>query len=1242
VFQIRLILTFVRLAQLKMVTNEVFKQFIETNSSPAIRAKAKDIEVDNLVVGNLGITANARGTQLYRVNVVLFKGKIHSTSCTCTSAFESTCVHVIAVLKAADRLLITRIGVKDKPKPVEEKVNAHASMYSFLDFSFDKLTNSFIFEHLRATSSSSFRTNSIGKIDYGTAELLISRSFYDREKVEVTYNNGDLTLECHCIQPKDRLCEHQEQAMYMLKDDTNVRVFFDADFRLRYLQKKVIDYGLQHETNLDDYFQLKLEYNSLLIQPKIKGLISLSELNKTKLANDLKLVDHKPAIFKQQENTSTKKIIVFGQGKQDDDFFVNVMSSNLTKEGKIKNPLRLEDAKKTLLSIEDTQELRFFIGISRFQELEYRYHGKQNLEEEIEGLRAIVKNPLELDVYCLDSKVSDAVTASSIKPVQLQKAKVDLHLKVVQKQQFYEITPKVYVDGSVVPYAQLKLVYRYFLRMEDKLLFVPDVDVLRVLNYLKKHNHKLLIHQLKFDEFRTSVLANIEERVSIDYTFLKPASETQLIENGFLIERKKVIYLSESDDFVLLTPVIRYGTVEIPVRGKRRIYAYDALGEAFEVDRDETEELRFIRTIEDQYPTFSKQEGFDYYYLHKKHFLDEGWFLNAFERWNLDEIELLGFNELKNNNLSPSKMKVNVGVASGIDWFDTSIRVSFGNQDVRLRDIQRALHNQSRFVKLGDGRLGMMPEEWIEKFSKFFRTGEIHEQSIRTSKMNFSLIDELFEDEVLSNEVRDEISMYRRKMVEFEHITEVEVPKKLKATLRDYQKHGLNWLHFLDEFNFGGCLADDMGLGKTVQILAFILSLKEKSKEKKTHLIVLPTSLLFNWKLEIEKFAPSLKTHTIYGIDRKKDHEGFEKYDIIFTTYGTMLSDISVLKNFHFDYIFLDESQAIKNPDSKRYKAVRLLQSRNKIVLTGTPIENNTFELYAQFSFVSPGFLGSTQRFRDNYSIPIDKFKDGLRAKELQRKLNPFLLRRTKKQVAAELPEKTEMVIYCEMGTEQRKVYDSYKNEFKLYLQKSDSDDLLNKNMHILQGLTKLRQICDSPALLSDQEYYGSDSSKMNELMGQIEQHSSEHKILIFSQFVTMLDLIKHELDAREVKYEYLTGKTKDRAERVKQFQEDDETRVFLISMKAGGTGLNLTEADYVFIVDPWWNPAVENQAIDRCYRIGQKKNVMAIRLICPDTIEQKIMQLQESKKELIDDLIKIDSKALKSLSKEDILQLLD
>jgi SNF2 family DNA or RNA helicase len=312
------------------------------------------------------------------------------------------------------------------------------------------------------------------------------------------------------------------------------------------------------------------------------------------------------------------------------------------------------------------------------------------------------------------------------------------------------------------------------------------------------------------------------------------------------------------------------------------------------------------------------------------------------------------------------------------------------------------------------------------------------------------------------------------------------------------------------------------------------------------------------------------------------------------------------------------------------------------LVLTGTPIENNTYDLYAQFSFLNPGSLGSQQRFKDNYSIPIDKFKDGLRAKELQQKIHPFLLRRTKKQVANELPEKTEIVLFCEMGNEQRTVYESYKNEFKLYLEKSKKEELLNQNMHVLQGLTKLRQICNSPALLNDEGFYGNESAKIDVLMDQVSEQVSNHKILIFSQFVGMLDLIKERLVQQGITFEYLTGKTKNREEVVRNFQENDTIRVFLISLKAGGVGLNLTEADYVYIVDPWWNPAVENQAIDRCYRIGQKRNVIAVRLICPNTIEEKIIQLQTSKKEMIDDLIKVDLNASKNLAKEDLLLLLE
>lgn len=1224
-----------------MFKSENFQNYVKKNASVSVIAQSNTVQLKNLIVGKLGITATAIGTSNYLVNIVLANGKIHSTHCTCPFDDGPVCEHIVAVLKAAEnKMELDRAALSDPS--VYEHPNAHSTQFTFINFNFDQLTTDFILKHLSVQSTEHYRMKWINKIEYGLAEIEISKSFYERQSVRVTYQNDDLILECFCNKYKHNLCEHQEQVMFILKDDPTVRAFFDPKLRQSILQSKVQEYGMAQIPNLDDYFLIKWERNEIVVQPKLKGLLSLENKSKEKIQKELSVRENIPFEFIENSKMEEVSFIVFGQEKYEEDYFIQLMSSSLTKEGKIKNPIRPLDAKTKLWTSEDPQEMRFYAGIDQFQKSSAHFRFDSSLADlELTSLKAIVKNPLDYPVYCLDLKISENITSSSIAKVQLRKVEVDFHLKVTQKDQFFELTPKIYIDGGLVSYARLKLVYKYFIRLDNELLFVADQDVLRVFAYLKKRNNKLLIHQSKFEEFRSDILSNIESKVSVDYTFLKPATPKQLIESGFEEEAKKLIYLSESEDYVLLTPVIRYGAVEVPIRSKKRIYALDAVGEAFEVERDERMEINMLLTLNAQHPTFADQDGFDYYYLHKKHFLDEGWFLDAFEAWKQDEIEVLGFNELKNNVLSPSKMKVVIGVSSGIDWFETAVKVSFGENDVRLRDIQRSLHNHSRFVKLGDGRLGMLPEEWVEKFSKFFRTGEVHENTVRTSKFHFSVIDELFEEEVLSLEVSNELAFYKQKLNSFHHIEKVDIPKKLKAELRDYQKEGLNWLNFLDEFNFGGCLADDMGLGKTVQILAFILALKEKNGLR-THLIVLPTSLLFNWKIELEKFAPSLKYHTIYGIDRKKDHEGLEKFDIIFTTYGTLLSDITFLRKFEFDYIFLDESQAIKNPESKRYKAVRLLQARNRIVLTGTPIENNTFDLYAQFSFASPGLLGSQQHFKDNYAIPIDKFKDGMRAKELQRKLNPFLLRRTKKQVATELPEKTEMVIYCEMGKEQRKVYDSYKNEFKLYLQNTKDDDLLHKSMHILQGLTKLRQICNSPATLSDEEYYGEESSKMDELMEQIETKSGQHKILVFSQFVTMLDLIRRQLDERGIRYEYLTGKTTDRSGRVKQFQEDDQTRVFLISLKAGGVGLNLTEADYVFIVDPWWNPAVENQAIDRCYRIGQKKNVMAIRLICPDTIEEKILLLQESKKELIDDLIKVDAKSAKSLSKEDILNLLD
>jgi SNF2 family DNA or RNA helicase len=630
----------------------------------------------------------------------------------------------------------------------------------------------------------------------------------------------------------------------------------------------------------------------------------------------------------------------------------------------------------------------------------------------------------------------------------------------------------------------------------------------------------------------------------------------------------------------------------------------------------------------------------DYFYLHKGKFLDENWFLDAFEEWKKQDILVLGFNELKNNNLNCHKAKVSVSVNSGIDWFNTSIAVRFGEQNASLKQLHKSIRNKSKYIQLDDGTVGILPEEWIKKFASYFHLGEPVGETIRTSKSNFSEVLQIYESEVLSKETEEELKLYETRFSEFERIQEVAVPSTLLTPLRDYQKHGLNWLNFLDEFNFGGCLADDMGLGKTIKIIAFNLSQRKKQKNN-TNLVVVRTSLVFNWQDEVAKFAPSIQIHTNYGTARVNDVREFDNYEIVLTTYGMLLSDITVLKEYHFNYIFLDESQTIKNPESQRYKAARMLKSRNKIILTGTPVENNTFDIYGQISFACPGLLGNKQYFKDIYSIPIDKFSNSQRASELQKKISPFILRRTKKQVALELPDKTEMVIFCEMGEEQRRVYDRYEKELRDFIANKNEDDLAKNRMHVLTGITKLRQICNSPALLKEEDFRGEFSSKIDVLMEQIESKSTNHKILIFSQFVTMLDLIKKELVAREMKFEYLTGQTKDRASKVNGFQTDDTVRVFLISLKAGGTGLNLTEADYVYIVDPWWNPAVENQAIDRTHRIGQKNKVVAVRLICPDSIENKIRKLQESKTNLANDLIKTDASILKSLSKQDLIGLL-
>ena len=1070
------------------------------------------------------------------------------------------------------------------------------------------------------------------EIDYGVFYKSSAKTTFP--PVTVTQSGNSVLLHCPCARPKNRLCEHQAQILFTIMDNPDFRVFFDPVLRQKRIEPIAKEFGLENEANPDAYFQLEYLHKKLVIKPKLKELIPLNggEAERNLLPNPEDALPPIPI-----GPSRKKRILVLRKHKYDDRLNLELYEGETTQSGKIKNPVSAIDPIDLIWKTEAIDEAKFYTAVSGFQ----RQYAEEKPARDIEALKIIVKNPLGFETFYHNKEAGENISAQSIVPVAIELLHAHIELSVDKKEPFFEIQGGIVVHGRLHPFKNLQIKYTFFILNGGKFYLVPNADMLRVIHYFSVHNQILLVHASRFQAFKEDVLANLEKQVSIKYSYIKTATKTQLVERNFDQTVQKIIYLTDRQHYVSITPVIKYGHVEIPVFSRKQIFDTDQNGNEFRVERDVEQEIHFTSLIMRQHPKFEEQvQEQEFFYLHKNKFLDEDWFLAAFEEWRNHKITILGFNELEKNKLNAHKAVVSVNVASGIDWFSTGLTVQFGKQKASLKQLHKSIRNKSKYVQLDDGTQGILPAEWMKKIAGYLQYAEIEGEILKIPKINFSEIRNLFDPEILSEEISGELDSYSAAFAEGSLIPEVAIPADLKAHLRDYQKEGLNWLSYLDDFNFGGCLADDMGLGKTIQVIAFIL-LQRTKQTHNTNLVVVPTSLLFNWQAEVEKFAPSIKIHTHYGANRVKNTIHFGQYEIVLTTYGMLLSDIRHLKEYRFNYIFLDESQAIKNPGSERYKAARLLQARNRVVLTGTPVENNTFDIFGQLSFACPGLLGNKQHFRDIYSIPIDKFENSKRAAELRQKIRPFILRRTKKQVAKELPEKTEMVIYCEMGDDQRKLYNAREKELRDYISAKDEEEIAKNSMHVLTGLTKLRLICNSPALLKEEEHYGDSSAKIEALMEQIENKSPLHKILVFSQFVSMLNLVRNELEQKNISFEYLTGQTKDRAKRVNAFQDNPNIRVFLISLKAGGTGLNLTEADYVYLVDPWWNPAVENQAIDRCYRIGQNKHVIAVRLICPDTVEEKIMNLQKSKSKLADDLITTETSVFKSLSKAELIGIL-
>ncbi|UTX49244.1 DEAD/DEAH box helicase [Chryseobacterium sp. MA9] len=1095
-----------------------------------------------------------------------------------------------------------------------------------------------VYDLLKHTSDSAFigirdfREIYPAAIENNTGIFTKQSSLQDFPMVSISKVGSSLLCSCTCDNQKNQLCSHQAEIIHCIIEDKNYRLFFDDILRKKVLLSKAKIYGLENEPDLDQYFQIEYRDHKVEILPKIKEMLPVDEvmLQRNLLPQLPSRLDELAVL-----ETGKKQILVIGKHRYYNHMTFSLMEAEITQTGKIKNPVTSVDAMQLIWKAEKPADIKFYTAITSFQN---NYNEDYN-PSELEALKLIVHNPLQLEVYYHDREIAETVSAKSLSQVELNTLDAEVQLSVFKKDPFYEITGEIQFNDISVPFKNIVLRNEYFVYNRNTFSFVDHPDMLRIIRFFKANNEILLIHSSKYEAFMQNILSAVEERIHINYSYIQPATKVQLEYKNYQTER--VVYLSQQENYIGITPVMKYGDVEVPVYSRKQLFDTDQNGNPFKIERNESLEARFTSLIMQQHPDFEEQmDGYQYFYLHRDKFLDNNWFLDAFEIWRNEGVTILGFNEIKNNKLNSHRAKINIQITSGLDWFNAKLKVGFGPKEASLKQLHRAIRNKSKFVQLDDGSLGILPEEWIGKIAAYFHAGEIDEELLKIPKINFTEITSLFEKEILSQEVQEELTTYSTKFSKVKNIPKVNIPAELNAELRDYQHEGLNWLNFLDGFNFGGCLADDMGLGKTIQIIAFILSQREK-RGHTSNLIVVPTSLLFNWQDEISKFAPSIKVLLHYGADRPKTTAHMSDYEVVLTTYGMLLSDIRFLKNFNFNYVFLDESQTIKNPNSERYKAARLLQSRNRIVLTGTPVENSTFDLYSQLSFACPGLLGSKQYFKDIYAIPIDKFEYSKRAVELQQKIKPFILRRTKKQVAKELPEKTETVIYCEMNAEQRKIYDAYEKELREFIAANDDDDLNKNSMHVLTGLTRLRQICNSPVLMKE-GYSGENAVKIEILMEQILGKSKDHKILVFSQFVGMLDLIKTQLERRNIQFEYLTGQTKDRGERVANFQKNDDIRVFLISLKAGGVGLNLTQADYIYLVDPWWNPAAENQAIDRSYRIGQTKNVIAVRMICSNTVEEKILTLQKKKKQLAQNLLTTDGKKLQGFSKQDLMDLLE
>ncbi len=1200
-----------------------------------------------------------QGTQQYRVTIQGINSNNIEATCTCPYSWGGICKHTVASLlfiadykKQAESPQLTS-KTENKGSDIR-KSSENGLRLELTDY--ELITQEFVSENVseRINTLLNYYTNFI---KFNGIEFNKSSIVFNMEKDGV-----EIKVKIHSEKSKVYISSSENvqigqlslSAGYCLKMIANSETsdmlgnFFSDNWQNK--QKELLKiYGLSEKADFNEYFNYAFnEYKGLFIK-RTKKSIGLVPVFNDKLDPIMRFIN----------KTSSNEIVLDGLS-------VNKQKRNIGFVLKLKGDDYYNDYNTDSLSTENNLGDYEIIAIiaksnksgtllnSNFEKFEgsalYQINKSENTKElldTIDKIKGDTDAPTEFQhkkkafklllnekfVFTL-KKDKYSIKKSNLEKISLSPINLDIVFEISEDSSFISSELKIKIGDNLLNFNNI-----------DTSKSSNDICVINNVFYFAK-NYKVSQYIANYpgilkmvSSYKDNFFKQILHPISKDFQVIFKNNPFKLksVELDF---NKKQVFLSEKNEYIIITPQVEYdngisallhSTGNILIKNDNNILEYI---------RNHELEDDYIERLADLHPKFESQKSRRVFYLHFSEFAENMWFYKFFDKLKADNIEVYGLKDLKNFKYSPYKGKISTSVSSGQDWFELDVAVSFGDNKVSLSDIRKAVINKQRYIQLNDGSVGVLPSEWFVKLEKYFRIGEIKDDKLAISKLRFSIIDELF-DNIDDLELLHEISEKRKKLASFTEISKTEIPAEITGELRPYQKEGLNWLNFLDEMQWGGILADDMGLGKTLQILTFIQYMI--NKKASTNLIIVPTTLMFNWENEIAKFAPKLKAFYHYGPDRQKNTDDFDKYHIVFTTYGVLLRDIEMLHKFRFNYVILDESQAIKNPASRRYKAANLLNTNNRIALSGTPIENGTFDLFAQMSFANKGFFNSAKAFKDNYSNPIDKDGNETIAMELQKLINPFILRRTKENVATELPAKTEDIIYCEMESEQRQIYDAYRNNYKNQLLNKIEDEGMGKSkLMVLEALTRLRQICDSPALVNKDHITDAQSIKVKEILRHITNKTANHKILIFSQFVKMLSIIKSELAKQNIDYEYLDGRssTKQRKNSVNNFQDNDDLRVFLISLKAGGTGLNLTAADYVYIIDPWWNPAVENQAIDRCYRIGQNKKVFAYRMICTNTVEEKIIKLQNKKKKIAGDIIQTDENIMKTLDTDDIKDL--